>query len=167
MVVSSEAILPASALPELCICLLQVELVLHKLQTTRKKHQKHCQYWYFQTASTIFMVLYLWGSSCGDDDVSPTHWLSLDRDHLHSAIPMFGKMLGFSKQIHSPSFRPASVLHLDRWKKRVKGITAEILTNPQLSQWATKGEIWKVDLLGEKNKNKNTTYTWSSSHNQL
>lgn len=84
--------------------LLQVELVLHKLQTTRKKHHKHCHYWDFQTASTVFMVLYLWGSSCGDDDVSPTHWLSLDRDHLHSAIPMFGKALGFSKQIHFSSF---------------------------------------------------------------
>lgn len=132
--------------------LLQVELVLQNLQTTRKKHQKHCHYWDFQTASTVFMVLYLWGSSCGDDDVSPTHWLSLDRDHLHSAIPMFGKMLGFSKQIHSTPF-PSGLCAAFRpvEKKLLKELQLNF-TNPRLSQSATKGEIWKVDLLGGEKK---------------
>lgn len=104
-----------------------------------------------QTASTVFMVLYLWGSSCGDDDVSPTHWLSLDKDHLHSAIPMFGKMLGFSNNTHSTTFQSglwAAFRPAGGRKKELKELQLKYSPIPRLRQSSTRGKIWKVDLLG-------------------
>lgn len=92
----------------------------------------------------FFVVLYLWVSSCGADDGSPTYWLSLDRDHLHSAIPMFGTMLGFSNQTHWTNYFSvlASVLFLE-CEKRIRVI---IVTSPPpsraVSKHGLKSEKW-------------------------
>lgn len=53
------------------------------------RHQKN-----WKAADLCALILYLWASSSGGDDGSPTYWLSPDRDHLHSEIPMLGTMLG-------------------------------------------------------------------------
>lgn len=74
-------------------------------------------------------VLYLWGSSCGVDDGSPTNWLSPDRDHLHSASPMFCTTLGFSDHIQSTTFQPGDKAVLE--PEGEKGIRVGIFTNPQ------------------------------------
>lgn len=51
-----------------------------------------------QTPTINLVALYLWGSSCGAGDGSPTHWQSLEGGHLHSAISTFGTALGFTNQ---------------------------------------------------------------------
>lgn len=122
---------------------------------------------FFPKPTTAIMVLYLWGSSCGDGDVSPTHWLSLDRVHLHSAIPMFGKMLGFSNQIHSVTFLTLNLRAVFRLvgKKRIKGIRAGIFTNPQLRWSATRG--WNLKSGYVSGEKKQILHTWSNAPYQV
>lgn len=103
------------------------------------------------------VVLYLRGSSCGDGDGSPTYWLWLDRDHLHSAIPMFSTMLGFSNQINITAFQPAlkDAFRL-RWEK---GIRAGIVTNPQLGQSVPMGWNLKSGFVSDEKVGRSRHYT--------
>lgn len=98
---------------------------------TRCWTQTHCMHHVF------IVVLYLWGSSCGVDDGSPKYWLSLDKDHLHSAIPMFSTKLGFSSQIHHTAVQPG--VRGTFGPEREKGIRTGLVTNRQTGQSDTMG----------------------------